>query len=72
MDLAEIETKMKNISGVRDAVVISMPVPQGRENDVCALAVSSIFLHAEISGAVISAVPLGLRIFSIDAILPFF
>jgi acyl-coenzyme A synthetase/AMP-(fatty) acid ligase len=42
VDLAEIEAKMKNISGVGDAVVISLPVPHGRENDISALVVSSI------------------------------
>lgn len=42
VDLAEIEAKIKNISGVGDAVVISLPVPQGRENDISALVVSSV------------------------------
>lgn len=42
VDLAEIEAKIKNISGVGDAVVISLPVPQGRENDISALVVSTI------------------------------
>jgi acyl-coenzyme A synthetase/AMP-(fatty) acid ligase len=42
VDLAEIEAKMKMISGIRDAVVIALPVPQGRENDIAALVVSTI------------------------------
>ena len=37
VDLAEIQNRIKKIPGVKDAVVVSVPVPGGRENVISAL-----------------------------------
>jgi len=42
VDLKEIESKLKQISGVSDAIVISFPSPHGRQNDIAAVVVSTL------------------------------
>jgi acyl-coenzyme A synthetase/AMP-(fatty) acid ligase len=37
VDLSSVQKKIKQISGVEDAVVISLPSPQGRENIIAAI-----------------------------------
>lgn len=42
VDLAEIQDKIKSISGVMDAVVLSIPVSGGRENEISAIVEGSV------------------------------
>lgn len=44
VDLDEIREKIKNITGVKDAFVISMPVREGRENEIAAVVETEIEL----------------------------
>jgi acyl-coenzyme A synthetase/AMP-(fatty) acid ligase len=42
VDLAAVQTKLKQIPGVRDAVVISLPIETGRQNELVALVVTHL------------------------------
>ncbi|MBI4633648.1 MAG: acyl-CoA synthetase [Deltaproteobacteria bacterium] len=42
VDLAAVQAKLKEIPGVRDAVVISLPTGNGRQNEIAALVVTHL------------------------------
>jgi acyl-coenzyme A synthetase/AMP-(fatty) acid ligase len=70
VDLASVQAKIKQISGVRDAVVISLPAGKGRQNELAALVAThldSLHLRKHIA-AVSESYAVPKRIIVIDEI----